>query len=261
MFAAFKRYAVLSGVEIAEAVERQREYARLYGKACPDLEGETEITWWERRKLAWLEKQPRVHIDDFDPTPSDEGGPLNPNSYNLKLAPELLVYDVPIVPSEVRHAMAADDQMFERYALDMRKDNPTRKLTIPPEGLVLRPDRLYLARTQQHTEAFNLRPCLNGRSSIGRLGIAVHITAGYGDAGYCGTWTLEVLVVHPVRVYAGVGICQIDYVPISPRHRPYRGKYLNRREVTASRLYTECEPHEQASDQPRHDPQPDPRPA
>ncbi len=229
-------YGVLSGVEIAEAVARQNEYASLVRKSH-DLLGENHLSWRERRRLAKLEKLPRIHIDGFDPRPSDEGGRLNPNSYNLDLAPELLVYTVPRVPSEM-HGMMVAPEAWERYALDMRKDNPTRKLTIPPEGLLLRPDRLYLGRTSQHTSSYNCRPCLNGRSSIGRLGICIHITAGYGDVGFSGTWTLELMVIHPVRVYPGVSICQIDYASISPRHRPYLSKkYLNQQDVTSSKLF------------------------
>jgi dCTP deaminase len=221
-------------------VERQKEYARLRTIAAPDLDGESAITWWERRRLAKLEKLPRIYIDDFDPTPSDEGGPLNPNSYNLNLAEELLVYNLPVMKPEARFSPLLQPEDWEEYALDVKRDNPTKRLTIPPQGLILQPDRLYLARTLQHTGSWNVRPCLNGRSSIGRLGICIHITAGYGDVGFEGTWTLELMVIHPVKVYPRMGICQIDYATVSPRHRPYRSKkYQGQKGVTASRLYME----------------------
>ena len=95
---------------------------------------------------------------------------LNPNSYNLRLHNELLVY--------------------EKSLLDMKQENPTRKLVIPPEGLILESNRLYLGRTLEYTKTDRLVPMLEGRSSIGRLGLFVHVTAGFGDVGFCGYWTL-----------------------------------------------------------------------
>ena len=54
-------------------------------------------------------------------------------------------------------------------------------------------------------------PFLEGKSSIGRLGIDIHATAGKGDIGFCNTWTLEISVKKPVRVYAGMPIGQLIY--------------------------------------------------
>ena len=88
----------------------------------------------------------------------------------------------------------------------MRRPNRFRRHTIPPEGLVLDPNRLYLGRTIERTETHNLVPMLEDRSSIGRLGLFVHVTAGFGDVGFCGYWTLEMFAVQPVRIYPGVRI-------------------------------------------------------
>jgi len=126
-----------------------------------------------------------IIIEPFDPAR------LNPNSYNLTLHNELLVY--------------------EEEVLDMKRPARTRRLTIPPEGLVLKPMRLYLGRTAERTETHNLVPMIEGRSSVGRLGLFVHVTAGFGDVGFCGYWTLEMFAVQPVRIYPGVAICQIFY--------------------------------------------------
>ena len=116
---------------------------------------------------------------------------LNPNSYNLTLSADLMVYT--------------------EYPLDMKKNNPATALVIPPEGLVLEPGKLYLGRTQEYTETKNLVPMLEGRSSVGRLGLFVHVTAGFGDVGFKGYWTLEMHCIHPIRIYAGVEMCQIFY--------------------------------------------------
>jgi dCTP deaminase len=143
---------------------------------------------------------------------------VNPNSYNLTLHNELLVYDAPI--------------------LDMRISNRTKRMTIPEEGLVLNPGQLYLGRINEHTKTYNLVPMLEGRSSIGRLGLFIHVTAGFGDVGFCGYWTLEIFCIHPIKIYAGVEICQIYYHTIEGEHEPYnKGKYQNNEGIQPSMLY------------------------
>ena len=143
---------------------------------------------------------------------------LNPNSYNLTLHNELLVY--------------------ENRLLDMKMENPVEQLTIPEEGLVLQPDRLYLGRTQEFTRTENFVPMLEGRSSVGRLGLFIHVTAGFGDVGFAGYWTLEIFCVQPIRIYPGVEICQIYYHDIRGDYEPYRsGKYQNNTGIQPSLLY------------------------
>lgn len=143
---------------------------------------------------------------------------LNPNSYNLRLSDELLVYDTDV--------------------LDMKKDNPVRRLTIPPEGLLLEPNRLYLGRTLEYTRTDRFVPMLEGRSSVGRLGLFVHVTAGFGDVGFAGFWTLEMHCIHPIVIYPGVEICQIYYHTILGEYQKYdSGKYQNNTGVQPSMLY------------------------
>lgn len=145
---------------------------------------------------------------------------LNPNSYNLRLHDELLVY--------------------EEIVLDMRRPNRFRRITIPPEGLILQPNMLYLGRTIEYTETRNLVPMLEGRSSIGRLGLFVHVTAGFGDVGFCGYWTLEMFAIQPVRVYPGVQVCQVFYHTVEGAVTEYRsGKYQHNRDIQPSLLFRE----------------------
>ena len=147
---------------------------------------------------------------------------LNPNSYNLKLHDELLVYD-----SQV---------------LDMKKKNSATKLTIPEEGLLLDSRKLYLGRTLEYTETHNLVPMLEGRSSIGRLGLFVHITAGFGDVGFKGYWTLEIFCVQPIKVYPKTEICQIFYHSIEGKYESYEGgKYQANKDIQTSMLYKDFE--------------------
>ena len=93
--------------------------------------------------------------------------------------------------------------------IDARLDNKVREYTIPPDGWVFLPGRLYLCSTVEYTMTHEHVPCIEGKSSIGRLGISVHATAGVGDVGFCGHWTLEISVIQPVRVYAHMPIAQL----------------------------------------------------
>ncbi|MCF8261673.1 MAG: dCTP deaminase [Melioribacteraceae bacterium] len=101
--------------------------------------------------------------------------------------------------------------VYENDILDAKKHNKTRRFEIPTEGYTLIPQKLYLGVTEEYTETFDFVPFLEGKSSVGRLGIDIHATAGKGDAGFCNTWTLEISVKQPVIVYAGMPIGQIIY--------------------------------------------------
>ena len=157
-----------------------------------------------------------IVIQPFDPKR------LNPNSYNLSLHNQLLVY--------------------ENRLLDMKVPNPVKTLTIPESGLVLEPDKLYLGRTNEFTQTDRFVPMLEGRSSVGRLGLFIHVTAGFGDVGFAGYWTLEIFCVQPIRIYPNVEICQIYYHDIHGEYEPYQsGKYQNNTGIQPSLLYKDFE--------------------
>lgn len=147
---------------------------------------------------------------------------INPNSYNLSLANELLVYD-----NEV---------------LDMKKNNKAHRIVIPENGLLLEPNRLYLGRTNEYTATDGYVPMLEGRSSTGRLGLFIHVTAGFGDVGFQGYWTLEIFCVQPIRIYPNVEICQIYYHDIDGEYTRYAsGKYQNNTGIQPSLMYRDFE--------------------
>ncbi len=147
---------------------------------------------------------------------------LGPNSYNLKLHNELMVY--------------------EDVILDMKHKPKVYSMVIPDEGLVLQPGILYLARTVEYTKTTAYVPMLEGRSSIGRLGLFIHITAGFGDVGFAGYWTLEMFCVKPIRVYPNVEICQIFYHSIEGDYDQYMSdKYQNNKGIQPSMLYKDFE--------------------
>lgn len=119
---------------------------------------------------------------------------LGTNSYDVHLGEWLATYD--------------------NEELDARRHNTITTFRIPDEGYVLRPERFYLGVTVEYTESHKHVPFLEGKSSIGRLGIDIHATAGKGDVGFCNHWTLEISVKQPIRVYAGMPIGQLIYFEV-----------------------------------------------
>lgn len=104
---------------------------------------------------------------------------------------------------------------FKGIELDAKQFNPTYLYEINEKGFVLKPNRLYLASTLEYTETHQHVPILEGKSSIGRLGLHVHVSAGFGDVGFCGHWTLELHCVQPIRIYPGMPIAQMAYHAVS----------------------------------------------
>lgn len=129
-----------------------------------------------------------IVIEPFDPSC------LGSNSYDVHLSRKLAIYDAKI--------------------LDAKLHNPISYFDIPNEGFVLMPDILYLGATEEYTETLQHVPFLEGKSSVGRLGIDIHATAGKGDIGFKNYWTLEISVKMPVRVYAHMPIGQIIYFEV-----------------------------------------------
>jgi len=155
-----------------------------------------------------------IFIEPFNPER------VNPNSYNLSLANELMIYVEDVI--------------------DPKKENKTQTIIIPKEGYVLEPGKVYLARTSEYTKTFNLVPMIIGRSSLGRLGLAVHVTSGFGDVGFCGYWTMQLVCVQQMKIYPGIKICQIFYHTICGDTTNYSSdKYQNSNEIMASKIFQE----------------------
>lgn len=104
--------------------------------------------------------------------------------------------------------------VYTDRVLDARKHNRIEEILIPDDGYILQPNTLYLGVTEEYTETHKHVPFLEGKSSIGRLGIHIHATAGKGDIGFCNTWTLEITVAQAVRVYAGMPVGQLIYFEV-----------------------------------------------
>lgn len=155
-----------------------------------------------------------INIEPFD------AERLNPNSYNLALHHELLIY--------------------EEVVLDTASPNRYRRVSIPASGFTLQPNQLYLGRTVEYTETHKFVPMIQGRSSLGRLGLFVNPGGSVGDVGYCGTWTLEMHCVQPVKIYPGMQVCQIYYLELSGESTEYSSdKYQNSRDIQPSMMFRE----------------------
>lgn len=172
-----------------------------------------------------------IKIDPFD------RNCLGSNSYDVHLSKHISVYK--------------SDSIFKGMPieLDSLAKNPTEEIEIPHNGMVLQPGTLYLASTVEYTECHKHVPFLEGKSSIGRLGINIHATAGKGDVGFCNYWTMEISVIHPVRIHAHMKIGQLIFFQVcgevsNPYHRKVSAKYNTvSSKPIESRLYKEVNPN------------------
>lgn len=144
----------------------------------------------------------KIQISPFHPEQ------VNPASYDLRLGEEYLQYVAP-------HGLT----------LDAKAENPTLPGKIFDKGLLLCPGTLYLMHTVEVVGTREFVTVIDGKSSIGRLGIVCHLTAGFGDPGFFGQYTLEVSVIHPVRVYAGMRFCQARFQTVQGEPAQYDGNY------------------------------------
>ncbi len=142
---------------------------------------------------------------------------MNPNSYDFRLGNTLRVY--------------------KGLVLDPKRENETLTVEIPPEGLILDPEVLYLGHTEEVMGSEEYVPIIRGRSSIGRIGLFVHITADLIDIGSINQWTLQMHCVQPTRIYAGMLIGQVTFWKVEGEVTLYRGKYQGSRGPIASQIH------------------------
>lgn len=204
--------SILTGPEIVRQVRRYKE-ARYLVESDADL--------------------PFKRYIDIDPFDERLAGP---NSYDVHLADTLLVYH--------RHQVSPNGNARNWLATD--EPNTTEPITIPPSGLLLYPGTLYLGRTVERTKTAGYVPWLDGRSSMGRLGLFIHTTAGRGDSGFgCNTpdglgctWTLELSVIHPLHIKPGLRIGQLTFFSTEGEQSLYKGRYAAQGDApVASRLH------------------------
>jgi dCTP deaminase len=165
-------------------------------------------------KREWEAK--RVRIDPFTP---DQ---INPNSYNFRLGRTLKYY--------------------KNQILDPRLQQETITEEIPPEGYVLRPDKIYLGHTEETMGSDYFVPIIRARSSIARIGLFVHVTADLIDIGSYNQWTLQLHAIQPVRIFVGMLIGQVTFWCVKGEITLYRGKYQGSKGPMESEIYKDFEP-------------------
>jgi dCTP deaminase len=166
----------------------------------------------------------RIKVEPWDP------GLVQPASIDLRLGDSFRVF----------HNHRAS-------AIDLREppDNLTEEVLVPQgESFVIHPGEFCLGRTLEWVELpDDIVARIEGKSSLGRLGLIVHATAGFCDPGWKGTLTLELnnLTRIPIKLYPGLEIAQLSFMTLDrPALRPYGSPelgshYQGQREATASR--------------------------
>lgn len=131
-------------------------------------------------------------------------------------------------------------KVYDEPVLDTKNPNNSETLEISETGLLLEPNKLYLGRTNEYTKTYGFVPLLSGLTELASLGMEIHITAGFGDNGFEGTWTLEIICANPTIVYPNMPIGRIYYYPlIGDSSIEYRGKYFGQIDPTESKLSQE----------------------
>lgn len=180
-----------------------------------------------------------IEIDPFVPEH------VNPVSVDLTLGAEVLVYERWVQRGTLEANDAHLPELPGPYWLDVREEPGTIKFKLDDKGIILRPGIGYLMHTAERVHTRKYVPVLDGKSSIGRLFMVVHVTAGFGDPGFNGQYTLEVVVTHPLKVYPGMKIAQMRFhTVVGEVEKPYAGNYTGEGAVgpVASRCYRQFLP-------------------
>lgn len=186
-------------------------------------------------EIAAQVKAGKIVISNFDPAK------VGPNSYDLHLDTSLVVYE----KAHARHLWHQNFRWWNPLSwfpprcepLNPKVKEKVVELEIQGTGTVLYPGVLYLGSTVEYTESNGFVPWIDGRSSMGRLGFGVHVTAGLGDVGFKGTWVLECTVVQPTLVFPGMKVCQICFDEVTGELKPYAGRYLGQTGAVSSRYH------------------------
>ena len=162
---------------------------------------------------------------------------LNPNSYNVRLNNKLLIYSY----SNQTYKTSTNDIKWITKQCPLDPNNPetlkTKPILIEENGYILEPGVLYLGSTKETISSDKYISAIDGRSSIGRLGVSIHSTAGFGDIGFSGTYTLEISVIQPVIIYPDMLIGQVYFTePNGDIDFLYNGRYQNQSGAVESRI-------------------------
>lgn len=227
---------ILTGPEIREQVRLGREREGKERKIqLPSPRSENLVYDVDCYKYVVDERMNYIDVEPY------EKSLVGPNSIDLRLGDELLVYEDGFERhnryESSRGARAfIHDAISLEDVLDLKAENKTHAFKIPEGGLILWPGILYLGRTIEIIGSNAFVPIVEGRSSVGRLGVHVHVTAGFCDLGFRGSITLEIHALHPIRIYPNLPICQAYFLEPRGAIELYKGRYQGQVDPTASRF-------------------------
>lgn len=188
---------------------------------------------------------------------------LNPVSVDLTLAPEFKIYkketvvadSLDEIPLYIRDKKAykvttyTTDGYDTNYSYEyerpliVKEDNPVEFKKIPKHGFLLEPGEVYLYACNEHIGVKgNIRAKVEGKSSLGRLGLFVHVTAGFIDPGFEGSLVLELVATRPLVIFPHMKICQVEFAYVSGEiQESYDmkpgSKYMNQTGVQESKMH------------------------
>ena len=185
---------------------------------------------------------------------------LNPNSYDVTLAPEVGMYVTEIFYNDYHNELIkhpewynfVDINKFKEFyhtlllnqqfvVLDSRSKPNLITFPIPKEGMIIYPNTFYLYSTNEVIGSKKYVSRIEGKSSLARLGLFIHCTAGWIDTGFIGNITLEMTSILPVKVYPNQKIAQVAFYQTGEVLERYdeksTSKYNNQQGVTASKMY------------------------
>jgi dCTP deaminase len=103
---------------------------------------------------------------------------------------------------------------------------PWEEIEIPEDGFILLPNTLYLGSSVERLVLpNNIVAMAEGKSTVGRLGLTVHVTAGWIDPGFNGSVTLEMVSTNPIRIYENMRLGQFTFFEVNGNTTLYEGRY------------------------------------
>jgi dCTP deaminase len=189
-----------------------------YDRSTPIRVAMILVDWQLRDRIS----RGHIKIDPYDPKL------IQPNSVDIRLGNHFVWYK-------------PGTEVIDPYE---QKSVTTGTEEIRADSFVLHPGQFILAETLECIGLpDNIVATIEGKSSIARLGVTLHQTGGWIDAGFRGTITLEMANVNarPVKVYAGMPIGQLVFYTTERAENPYDkkgdAKYLDQRSATLSRYH------------------------
>lgn len=173
---------------------------------------------------------------------------VNSASYDIRLGPKVAVYrnTVERVLGDMTQGLGWRPTSAP-FVIDTLDEQPVFETEMSPSGFNMYPGIAYLMSTLERISTDFYVPILDGKSSVGRHFISIHETAGFGDAGFDGQFTLEVTCKYPVKIYPGMPIGQIRFETIKGNVTSYKelGHYkdASAEGPVASKLWVQLREH------------------